>query len=121
MTHATEFQKFYYFLDEAGDTTFFGQGKICILGNEGVSEYFILGLVHFNGRLQTIRNEINALENEIQTNPYYLVGSVKKKIAEAGKFYFHATDDIPEIRKLFFDLIKLIDCSFEAVVAKKTF
>ena len=112
-------QKYHHFLDEAGDTTFFGEGKICILGSEGVSNYFILGKVQFNSKLEVIRKQIIALENEIQTNAYYWVGSVKKKIAQAGKFYFHATDDIPEVRKLFFDLIKSIDCGFEAVVAKK--
>lgn len=111
--------KFHHFLDEAGDTTFFGKGKVCVLGNEGVSNYFILGMVQINTSLQIVRNQIIALENEIQTNPYYLVGSVKKKITQVGKFYFHATDDIPEIRKYFFDLIKSIDCHFEAVVAKK--
>lgn len=117
----SEHQKFHHFLDEAGDTTFFGQGKICILGNEGVSKYFILGKVHFNGKLQTIRNQITDLENEIETNAYYRIASVNRKISRAGKFYFHATDDIPEIRKLFFDLIKSVDCAFEAVVAKKDF
>jgi hypothetical protein len=114
----SESRNFHHFLDEAGDTTFFGKGKISILGNEGVSKYFILSKVHFNGELQTIRNQIRALENEIETNPYYLTGSVNKKISQAGKFYFHA-DGIPEIMKLFFDLIKSIDCKFEAVVAKK--
>ncbi|MBK9014335.1 MAG: hypothetical protein IPM82_09705 [Saprospiraceae bacterium] len=36
-----------------------------------------------------------------------------------GGFFFHATDDLPEVRKLFYDFIKTIDCSFEAMVGRK--
>jgi hypothetical protein len=39
-------------------------------------------------------------------------------VNKAG-FYFHATDDIPEIREKFFRYIKTLNCSFEAVVARK--
>ncbi len=39
-------KEFYHrFLDEAGDTTFFGKGKIPIVGSAGVSKAFILGMV----------------------------------------------------------------------------
>jgi len=30
------------FLDEAGDTTFYGKGKVSTIGNEGSSHCFIL-------------------------------------------------------------------------------
>ncbi len=33
----------------------------------------------------------------------------------------HATDDIPEVRKSAFELIRSIDCNFEAVVARKIY
>jgi hypothetical protein len=46
------------------------------------------------------------------------VPSVKKKINKTG-YYLHATDDLPEVRKEMFDLIKTINCSFEAVVGRK--
>ena len=93
-------KKYHHFLDEAGDTTFFGKGRLPMLGKDGVSQYFSLGLCWFNEPLQPIRKRIIELENEVSTNPYYKVGSVLKKINQTGKFYFHATDDIPEIRKL---------------------
>lgn len=60
----------------------------------------------------------NSLHRVIETVFYFQVPSVKKKIAKGG-FYFHATDDIPEVRKVFFDFIKSIDCTFEAIVARK--
>ena len=39
---------YHRFLDEAGDTTFYGKGNTPILGKEGVSQYFILGQTHQN-------------------------------------------------------------------------
>ena len=108
------------FLDEAGDTTFYGKGKKHIVGQEGVSNCFIIGMVKFREPLEKIRNEIIALQKAISNDPFYQVSSVVKKKNNNG-YFFHAKDDIPEIRKLFFDYIKTVDCSFEAVVGEKSY
>src|SRR5690606_19696285 len=47
------------------------------------------------------------------------VVSIRKK-KEASGYFFHATDDIPGVRKVFFDFIKTLDCRFEAVVGRKS-
>ena len=54
-------KKYHHFLDEAGDTTFFGKGRLPMLGKDGVSQYFSLGLCWFNEPLQPIRKKIIAL------------------------------------------------------------
>lgn len=36
---------YHRFLDEAGDTTFYGKGKKNIIGTNGVSNVFILGMI----------------------------------------------------------------------------
>ena len=111
--------EYHRFLDEAGDTTFFGKGRIPILGTEGVSNTFILGMVHFKEPLPPLRNRIKELQKTIESNEYYnSVMSVKKRIDKSG-FYFHAKDDIPEIRKEYFDFILGISCSFQAIVGRK--
>lgn len=107
------------FLDEAGDTTFYGKGKTSMLGNPGVSSSFIIGMVKFKEPLAEIRAAVTALQNKIAADPYFDVASIRKKKATTG-YYFHATDDLPEVRKLFFDFINTIDCSFEAVVGRKS-
>lgn len=107
------------FLDEAGDTTFYGKGQSNIIGSNGVSNCFILGSVKFREPLEPLRNRIKELQNQIIADPYFQVPSVNKKQKGAG-YYLHATDDLPEVRKLFFDFIKKIDCSFEAIVATKS-
>lgn len=107
------------FLDEAGDTTFYGKGKTSIIGQTGVSNTFIIGMVKFKQSLKEIREAVVDLQNKIAIDPYFDVVSIRKKKQAAG-YYFHATDDIPEVRKLFFDFIVTLDCSFEAVVGRKS-
>jgi hypothetical protein len=106
------------FLDEAGDTTVYGKGKTEVIGNSGVSYCFIIGMVKFKEPLEALRGKIIALQKKVESDPYYNVPSINKKRKGSG-YYFHATDDLPEVRKLFFDFIKTINCSFEAVVATK--
>lgn len=107
------------FLDEAGDTSFYGKGKKSIIGSNGVSSSFIIGMVKFKQPLTEIRKAVIELQNKVANDPFFDVVSIRKKKATVG-YYFHATDDLPEVRKLVFDFIKTVDCSFEAVVARKT-
>lgn len=107
------------FLDEAGDTTFYGKGSTNIIGKDGVSNTFIIGMVKFKQPLEPLREQIKQLQENVANDPYFRVPSILKKQNGPG-YYFHATDDIPEVRKIFFDFIKMIDCSFEAIVASKS-
>lgn len=110
---------YHRFLDEAGDTTFYGKGKKNIIGTDGVSNVFILGMIKIKDPLDEVREKINALQGKITKDEFYHVPSVLKKINKNG-YYLHATDDLPEIRKEMFDLMKTINCSFEAVVGRKS-
>jgi len=107
------------FLDEAGDTAFYGKGKKSIIGSNGVSSSFIIGMVKFKQPLTEIRKAVHELQLQVANDPFFDVISIRKKKEVTG-YYFHATDDLPEVRKLFFDFIKKTDCSFEAVVARKS-
>ena len=112
-------KEFHRFLDEAGDTAFYGKGRINIVGRQGVSNTFILGMVKFREPLDEVRRKIVELQNVIANDPFYKdIPSIEKKKNDKG-FFFHATDDIPEVRERFFKFIKNLDCSFEAIVARK--
>ena len=107
------------FLDEAGDPTFFKKGRILAVGAPGISLAFSLGMVKFNSDLRPIRAEIRKLQDAVAQDEYLnRIPSVAKKIAQGG-FYFHATDDPPEVRERMFRLIRSLDCSVEMVVARK--
>ena len=107
------------FLDEAGDTTFYTKERLPAIGTPGVSLCFILGMVKFRVPLDEVRHRIKNLQIDISTDPYFNnIQSITRK-KENGGFYFHATDDIPEVRKVFFDFIKGLNCSCEAVSVEK--
>ncbi|HNT30121.1 MAG TPA: hypothetical protein PKL83_04185 [bacterium] len=108
------------YIDEAGDTTFFGKGKENIIGQDGVSKSFLLGMVNVKGNAHLLRQLISEQAIAIQNNSYYnSVPSVQNRIKKYGKFIFHAKDDIPEIRKEFYDFIKGIDFTLQAIVGRK--
>lgn len=107
------------FLDEAGDTTFFKKGRLPAIGEPGISLAFSLGMVEFNSDLNAIRAQLRRLQEEISHDDYLnRIPSVRKKIEKAG-FYFHATDDPPEVRERMFRFIRSLDCSLEMIVARK--
>jgi len=107
------------FLDEAGDPTFFKKGRVLAIGQQGISLTFSLGMTRFKGDLSVIRTALRRMQDEI-THDEYLnrIKSVSKKIAKGG-FFFHATDDPPEVRERMFRFIRSLDCSLEMVVARK--
>jgi hypothetical protein len=75
--------------------------------------------VKFNEPLDEVRQKVLAARDSILQSEYFRgIPSIAKRENKRG-FYFHATDDIPEVRKTFYDEILKIDCSFEAVVGRK--
>lgn len=107
------------FLDESGDPTFYEKGRISALGKPGISLSFSLGMVKFSVELPAIRAEILRLQSEISADAYLnRIPSIKKKTSKGG-FFFHATDDPPEVRERMFRFIQTLDCSLEMVVARK--
>lgn len=112
-------EKEHRFLDEAGDTTFFGKGRVPILGQPGVSLSFGLGMVRFAASVTEIRDQVLQLCQAIETDSYLnRIPSVVKRI-QSGGFFFHAKDDVPEVRERLFKWIHDAPCSLEMVVGRK--
>ncbi len=107
------------FLDEAGDTTFYGKGRQLILGTEGVSIIFGMTIVRIDRPFNDVRNEIIALQKQVETDPLLnTIPSVVKRVQRGG-FYFHACKDMPEVRSLFFHYLRELPCEAEVAVARK--
>lgn len=120
-TEKTPAYQYHRFLDEAGDTTFYGKGKTPIIGSDGVSKCFILGMLKIKEPLHDVRQKVVELQNAIVNDPWFNeVPSIAKKKSKMG-YYLHAKDDVPEVRKMAFELINSINCSFEAMVARKIY
>jgi hypothetical protein len=108
------------FIDEVGDTTFYGKGKQMILGQEGVSLTFGLGIVKFNRPLGQVREEIAALQGQVEADALLnSVPSVAKRMARGG-FFFHACKDTDDVRSVFLHYLRDLDCEAEFHIARKT-
>ena len=107
------------FLDETGDTTFYGKGHRVAVGENGVSLSFGLGLVKIERPLEEVRREIRALEKQVQEDALLnTIPSVRKRI-ESGGFFFHACKDTPDVRTVLLHYVRELPCEAEVVVARK--
>lgn len=111
--------KYHRFIDEVGDTTFYGAKKKLILGTEGVSTCFGIGLIKFNEAVTEVRKEVVRLQNEVENDPLLSeIPSVRKRI-DSGGFYFHACKDTPDVRLGFLRYLQTLECEAEVVMARK--
>ena len=112
-------ETFHRFLDETGDTTFYGKGRRLIIGTNGVSLSFGLGVVRIDRPLEDVRQEVRALEAQVEADPLLnTIPSVQKRVASGG-FYFHACKDTPDVRAVLLRYLRELPCEAEMVVARK--
>lgn len=89
------------------------------MGTEGCSRYFTLGLLDVADPVE-LQIQIDALRARLLADPYF--PGVPSMQPEAGKtaIAFHAKDDLPEVRREVFALLRDMDgLRFFAVVKDK--
>ncbi len=106
----------HYFVDEAGDSTLFGKRGKVIIHTDGCSRFFMLGSLQVGNPVRLDR-ALSDLRMQLAQDSYYRdIPSFEKKTLLA----FHATDDIPEVRKEVFKILReQSDLRFFAVVRDK--
>lgn len=107
-----------YFVDEAGDTTLFGRHGKLLLGTEAVSRFFMVAKLEV-ADIAGLQADMDALRADLLADP--LLKSVPSMQLEAGKTasFFHAKDDVPEVRHAVYKLLLNHDLRFSAVVKEK--
>jgi hypothetical protein len=104
----------YFFVDEAGDATFYNKFGKCIVGEEGCSKILLLGFICTNTPKE-LRRAVMDLQKEIANDPYLVkIPSVAKTCKS-----FHAKDDCPEVREKFYKMIVRLNFKAEFFVARK--
>ncbi len=100
--------------------TFFGKGKVNLLGSDGVSKAFMLGMAHIKKPLPEARAEIQDFIDRIAADPFFnSMPSIKKRI-DKGPMFLHAKDDPPELRLKFYELLLAeIPFTLQVVVGRK--
>jgi len=108
----------HYFVDEAGDPTLFGaRGKV-LVGSEGCSRYFILGLADVKDP-PTLAADLAALRARLLADSYFKDVPSMQPEQRKTALLFHAKDDLPEVRREVFALIQRHTIRFSAIVHDK--
>ncbi len=106
----------HYFVDEAGDLTLFNKKGRVIIGSEGCSNYFILGIAQIEIPHE-VRKTLEALRAEVLSDSYLQpIPSIQKT-----KIAFHAKDDCSEVKMQVFKLLKSLPVKIYAIVRRKSF
>jgi Protein of unknown function (DUF3800) len=109
----------HYFVDEAGDGTLFNKRKQVVVGREGCSGYFILGVLEV-AQPKALHDALEALRATLQADPY--LAKIPSLQPERNKtsLAFHAKDDCAEVRREVYRLLMEHEMRFFAVVRDKT-
>lgn len=105
----------YFFQDEAGDPNFYSAdtGR-CIVGEFGCSPILILGFIETQNPA-VLRRAVLDLHAKVIADPILsqLLSAHKTRIA------FHANSDAPEVRYLFYTLIRELEFKAQFIVVRK--
>lgn len=108
----------HYFVDEAGDTTLFGRYGKVLVGTDAVSSYFLVGRLEVED-VDALQADIDTLRDTLLADP--LLRSVPSMQPATGKtaLFFHAKDDVPEVRHAVFTLMLRHRLRITVVVKEK--
>ena len=108
----------HYFVDEAGDPVLFNRRKQMVVGAEGCSTFFALGLLDVTAP-EALGRELEELRANLLADSYFK--GVPSMQVERGKtaIAFHAKDDISEVRREVFTLLMRHEIRFFAIVRDK--
>jgi len=107
-----------YFVDEAGDPVLFGKRGRVLVGTEGCSRFFILGLLDIADR-EALGREMEELRQALLADPYFRAVPSMQPETRKTTLSFHAKDDLPEVRREVFSLLLRHELRFFAVVRDK--
>lgn len=109
----------HYYVDEGGDSTLFSRNGRVLIGDEGCSRFFILGMLDIQDPTALQRN-LDALRTQLATDPYFARVPSMQVDARKTAVAFHAKDDLPEVRKEVFALLRRTEgLRYFAVVTDK--
>lgn len=107
-----------YYVDEAGDPTLFsGRGRV-LVGEEGCSRFFMLGVLSVPDPA-SLGKDIGELRAALLADPYFKNVPSMQPERRKTALAFHAKDDLPEVRREVFRVLLKHELKFLAVVRDK--
>lgn len=109
----------HYFVDEGGDGTLFSRKGKVLVGTEGCSRFFILGSLDMPNP-SALKDCFDTLRAQLMNDSYFKSVPSMQPTNRKTALAFHAKDDLPEVRRDVFRLLRDTDgLRFFAVVADK--
>ena len=109
----------HYFVDEGGDSTLFSRKGKVLVGTEGCSRFFILGLLDVPNP-SALKDRFDTLRAQLMSDSYFKSVPSMQPTNRKTALAFHAKDDLPEVRRDVFRLLRDTEgLRFFAVVADK--
>jgi hypothetical protein len=109
----------HYFVDEGGDGTLFSRTGKVLVGTEGCSRFFILGLLDVPDPV-ALNDRFDELRTRLMSDSYFKSVPSMQPDARKTALAFHAKDDLPEVRRDVFQILRNTEgLRFFAVVADK--
>jgi hypothetical protein len=108
------------FVDEAGVPEIFDAKGRVIIGREGCSHYFLLGMAEIS-EPEKVAAALVTLREQLLADPYLNTAPSFHPTRKKTALLFHAKDDLPEVRIKVFDLLRSFGDAlrFRAVVCDK--
>ena len=109
----------HYFVDEGGDSTLFSKTGKVLVGTEGCSRFFILGLLDVPNPV-VLKDRFDELRARLINDSYFMNVPSMQPNERKTALAFHAKDDLPEVRRDVFQILRDTEgLRFFAVVTDK--
>jgi len=108
----------HFFVDEAGDLTLFDRKGRVIVGKQGVSNFFMVGLAEIPNP-SLAEDALAALRSRLLSDPYFKGVPSMEPEAKKTALAFHAKDDVQEVRREMFALLPSLGCKVQVVIRRK--
>lgn len=107
------------FVDESGDLTLFNKLGKSMLGTVGVSNVFMLGFADI-AEPDVIRGELTELRHTLTADPYFSSVPSFDPAKNKTACGFHAKDDLPEVRRIIYELLNKHEIKVQIAIRRKT-
>lgn len=119
VTMSDPINTYHYFVDEVGDLTLFNKRGKIIVGQSGVSNFFMVGVARLNNPEETHRR-LEALRQELLTDPYFKNVPSMQAQSKKTALAFHAKNDLPEVRREVFKVLQTCQIKVQIVIRRKS-
>jgi hypothetical protein len=109
----------HYFVDEAGDLTLFDKRGRVIIGREGVSKVFMVGVAHLADP-DHAKQLLDGLRSQLLADPYFKGVPSMQPEAKKTAYCFHAKDDVAEVRREVFKLLPQLAAKVQVAIRRKS-